>query len=97
MQRGVFGTLMSEYVIGYMLEHERRMLARYAAQQAEGGPNCLSARQEARPAGRDHWCGDSAWMRHFGMHAAARRLVRTWKPTFTATTCELSPPISTIW
>lgn len=31
--RGVFGPLMSEYVFGYLLLHERRILQRYAAQQ----------------------------------------------------------------
>ncbi len=32
--RGVFGPLMSEYVFGYMLLHERKVLQRYRAQQA---------------------------------------------------------------
>jgi phosphoglycerate dehydrogenase-like enzyme len=32
--RGVFGPLMSEYVFGYLLAHERRILQRYEAQQA---------------------------------------------------------------
>lgn len=32
--RGVFGPQMSEYVIGYMLAHERRILARWDAQRA---------------------------------------------------------------
>jgi len=32
--RGVFGSLMSEYVFGYLLAHERLILARYASQQA---------------------------------------------------------------
>lgn len=31
--RGVFGDLMSEYVFAYLLLHERRVLARYRAQQ----------------------------------------------------------------
>lgn len=31
--RGVFGGLMSEYVFGYMLMHERRIFERYQAQQ----------------------------------------------------------------
>jgi phosphoglycerate dehydrogenase-like enzyme len=31
--RGVFGGLMSEYVFGYLLQHERRMFERYQAQQ----------------------------------------------------------------
>ena len=34
--RGVFGGLMSEFVFGYLLQHERRMFQRYHAQQ-EGG------------------------------------------------------------
>jgi phosphoglycerate dehydrogenase-like enzyme len=32
--RGVFGGLMSEYVFGYLIAHERRMFERHAAQQA---------------------------------------------------------------
>ena len=32
--RGVFGPLMSEYVFGYLLAHERRILARHAATRA---------------------------------------------------------------
>ena len=32
--RGVFGGLMSEYVFGYLLAHERRLLDKHAAQQA---------------------------------------------------------------
>lgn len=31
--RGVFGELMSEYVFGYLLAHERRILERYRAQE----------------------------------------------------------------
>jgi phosphoglycerate dehydrogenase-like enzyme len=31
--RGVFGGLMSEYVFGYLLQHERRMFERFHAQQ----------------------------------------------------------------
>jgi phosphoglycerate dehydrogenase-like enzyme len=33
--RGVFGSLMSEFVFGYLLQHERRMFERYRAQQEE--------------------------------------------------------------
>jgi phosphoglycerate dehydrogenase-like enzyme len=33
--RGVFGGLMTEYVFGYLLQHERGMLARYRSQQEE--------------------------------------------------------------
>jgi phosphoglycerate dehydrogenase-like enzyme len=32
--RGVFGTLMSEYIFGYLLAHERRIFERMQAQQA---------------------------------------------------------------
>ena len=32
--RGVFGELMSEYVFGYLLAHEKKILARFQAQQA---------------------------------------------------------------
>src|SRR3989449_6995799 len=31
--RGVFGALMSEYVFGYLLAHERLILTKYASQQ----------------------------------------------------------------
>jgi phosphoglycerate dehydrogenase-like enzyme len=33
--RGVFGELMSEYIFGYLLFHEKKMLERIAAQQAK--------------------------------------------------------------
>ena len=33
--RGVFGGLMSEFVFGYLLQHERRMFERYQAQQEQ--------------------------------------------------------------
>jgi len=33
--RGVFGGLMSEFVFGYLLQHERRMFERYRAQQEQ--------------------------------------------------------------
>jgi phosphoglycerate dehydrogenase-like enzyme len=33
--RGIFGALMSEYVFGYLLLHERRMFERYRAQQEQ--------------------------------------------------------------
>ena len=32
--RGIFGAMMSEYVFGYLLEHERLIIQRYLAQQA---------------------------------------------------------------
>lgn len=41
--RGVFGALMSEYVFGYLLAHERKILQRYASQQ--------SGRWDATPPG----------------------------------------------
>jgi len=41
--RGVFGALMSEYVFGYMLAHERLMFEKHAAQQA--------GRWDAKPPG----------------------------------------------
>jgi phosphoglycerate dehydrogenase-like enzyme len=33
--RGVFGRLMSEFVFGYLFQHERRMIERYQAQQEQ--------------------------------------------------------------
>jgi phosphoglycerate dehydrogenase-like enzyme len=33
--RGVFGGLMSEFVFGYLLQHERRIIERYRAQQEQ--------------------------------------------------------------
>src|SRR6185436_10141976 len=41
--RGVFGGLMAEYVFGYLLAHERRILEKYAAQ--------ASRRWDATPPG----------------------------------------------
>ena len=40
--RGVFGPLISEYVLGYLLLHERRILARLSAQQAGQWDNTLT-------------------------------------------------------
>jgi phosphoglycerate dehydrogenase-like enzyme len=39
--RGVFGGLMSEYVFGYLLAHERRIIERHAAQTAGNWDNTL--------------------------------------------------------
>jgi phosphoglycerate dehydrogenase-like enzyme len=47
--RGIFGALMSEYVFGYLLVHERRILKRYQSQQAkqwdEIAPGTLRGKQ----------------------------------------------------
>ncbi len=47
--RGIFGALMSEYVFGYLLVHERRILKRYKSQQAkqwdETAPGTLRGKQ----------------------------------------------------
>ncbi len=40
--RGVFGRLMSEYVIGYLLLHERKILQRLAAQKQQRWDSSLS-------------------------------------------------------
>lgn len=40
--RGVFGDLMSEYVIGYLLQHERHMFERYQAQKEHRWENSLT-------------------------------------------------------
>jgi phosphoglycerate dehydrogenase-like enzyme len=42
--RGVFGGLMSEYVFGYLLFHERRILQRYQAQQEHRWESTLTGR-----------------------------------------------------
>lgn len=39
--RGVFGGLMAEYVFGYLLAHERRIIHRHAAQTAKKWDNTL--------------------------------------------------------
>ena len=69
---GVFGTLMSEYVIGYMLEHERRMLARYAAQQAgrwdRTPPGTLRGRKLGLLGVGTIGAAIARTARHFGMH-----------------------------
>lgn len=47
--RGIFGALMSEYVFGYLLAHERHILQRYVSQQAgrwdETSPGTLRGKQ----------------------------------------------------
>ena len=40
--RGVFGELMSEYVFGYLLAHERRIFERYQAQQERRWDNSVT-------------------------------------------------------
>jgi len=40
--RGIFGGLLSEFVFGYLLQHERRMSERYRAQQEERWDNSLT-------------------------------------------------------
>lgn len=40
--RGVFGRLMSEYVFAYLLAHERKLFARFEAQQARRWDNSLT-------------------------------------------------------
>jgi len=40
--RGVFGELMSEYVFGYLLAHERRIIERYQAQQEQRWDNTVT-------------------------------------------------------
>jgi phosphoglycerate dehydrogenase-like enzyme len=72
--RGVFGALMSEYVFGYMLAHERRLIEKYEEQK--------SRRWDPRPPGslRDKRIGLlgvgtigaalARTARHFGMHVS---------------------------
>ena len=52
--RGVFGPLMSEYVFGYLLAHERKIVARLDAQRRAGGTR--RCRVRCRENHRPGWC-----------------------------------------
>lgn len=69
--RGVFGTLMSEYVVAYMLAHERRLLDKYAAQQAgrwdASPPGSLKGRQIGLLGVGSIGAAIARTARHFGM------------------------------
>jgi phosphoglycerate dehydrogenase-like enzyme len=49
--RGVFGELMSEYVFGYLLAHEKKIFARFEAQQANRWDRFESGRLRGRTLG----------------------------------------------
>ena len=70
--RGVFGPLMSEYVFGYLLAHERKILARYQA-QGEGRwdatlPGTLQGKTMGLVGVGSIGAHLAATARHFGMH-----------------------------
>ncbi len=69
--RGVFGGLMSEYVFGYLLAHERRILERKQAQQEHRWDNTLTGMLRGKTIGLlgvgsigAHLAGTA---KHFGM------------------------------
>ena len=69
--RGVFGPLMSEYVFGYLLAHERKILARYEAQRGGRWDATLPGTLQGKTLGLvgvgsigAHLAGTA---RHFGM------------------------------
>ncbi len=70
--RGVFGPLMSEYVFGYLLAHERKILARYQTQREGRWDATLPGTLQGKTLGLvgvgsigAHLAGTA---RHFGMH-----------------------------
>jgi phosphoglycerate dehydrogenase-like enzyme len=69
--RGVFGGLMSEYVFGYLLLHERRMFERHQAQQAERWDASLTGTLRGKTIGLlgvgSIGVSLAATARHFGM------------------------------
>lgn len=69
--RGVFGALMSEYVFGYMLAHERLMLEKHAAQQAgrwdPAPPGTLRGKQIGLLGVGSIGAALAATAKHFGM------------------------------
>lgn len=69
--RGVFGTLMSEYVFGYMLAHERRMFETWAAQQERrwvpSPPGTLKGRQVGLLGVGSIGAAIARTAKHFGM------------------------------
>jgi phosphoglycerate dehydrogenase-like enzyme len=69
--RGVFGALMSEYVFGYMLAHERLMFEKHAAQQAgrwdPAPPGTLRGKQIGLLGVGSIGAALAATAKHFGM------------------------------
>jgi phosphoglycerate dehydrogenase-like enzyme len=69
--RGIFGGLMSEFVFGYLLQHERRMFERYRAQQEGRWDNSLTGTLHGRILGLlgvgSIGAALAATARHFGM------------------------------
>ena len=70
--RGVFGRLMSEYVFGYLLLHERRMFERFRAQQEERWDATVSGTLRGKTLGLlgvgSIGAALAATARHFGMN-----------------------------
>jgi phosphoglycerate dehydrogenase-like enzyme len=69
--RGVFGGLMSEFVFGYLLQHERRMFEHYRAQQEGRWDNSLTGTLNGKTLGLlgvgSIGADLAATARHFGM------------------------------
>jgi phosphoglycerate dehydrogenase-like enzyme len=69
--RGVFGGLMIEYVFGYLLLHERRILERYRAQQEERWDASITGTMRGKTFGLlgvgSIGAALAATARHFGM------------------------------
>ena len=104
--RGVFGPLMSEYVFGYLLAHERRILPRHEATRAGRWDATLPGtlqRQAARTGGRR--VDRRAPGRHrqalrddrARLHAGQRGLPPRRPLLPRRATRRRSPPTSTIW
>jgi len=70
--RGVFGGLMSEFVFGYLLLHERRMLLRFQAQQEGRWDNSITGTLQGRTIGLlgvgSIGTALASTARHFGMN-----------------------------
>lgn len=72
--RGVFGALMSEYVFGYLLAHERRIFERYRSQQAgrwdPSPPGTLRGRRIGLMGVGSIGAVLARTAKHFGMHVS---------------------------
>jgi phosphoglycerate dehydrogenase-like enzyme len=70
--RGVFGGLMSEYVFGYLLQHERRMSQRYQSQQEGRWDRTVTGTLRGKTIGLlgvgSIGAALAATAKHFGLH-----------------------------
>jgi hypothetical protein len=71
--RGVFGGLMSEFVFGYLLQHERRIFERYQAQQEDRWDATITGTLRGKTLGLLGHC-QALWYDRARLHPGERGL-----------------------